>query len=117
MQVGHRVDAEDVGEHGDEEEVDDEADDVALEVLEEVDRPQHGGNQVDQEHDDSGADEPRKVVVPLRRPHIVNLLQVFGVEAGGGKVEDHPNDRHDCDQAEDCGCYDEAGLGSIEGQG
>ena len=53
MQVAETVDAEDVDEHGDEQDVAEEADCVASHVAQEVDGPHDHGDQVDREHDDT----------------------------------------------------------------
>ena len=51
MQIAHRVDAEDVGEHGDEQNVGHQADCISFEVFQEVNWSQNEGHYVDEKHD------------------------------------------------------------------
>ena len=119
MKVRHRIDAENVSEHRNQNEVTDQTENVASEIFEEIDWPKNKWHDVDCQHDYTCQDKPREVIVTLRDPLPCRLVenQVLWVEAGCCKVEDHTNNGCDCDGSKDCDGYDEARLGTIERQG
>lgn len=68
MQVAEAVDAEDVDEHGDEQDVAEEANRVATHVAQEVDGPHEHRDQVDRQHDDTSEHQWREIRIARRIP-------------------------------------------------
>ena len=75
MQVAHGVDLEDVREDGHHEHVRDEAERVAFEVAQEVERAHKARQHVDRQHDN--ASQTQRAEVCLRRGHVLPLAGIF----------------------------------------
>ena len=115
MQVGHRVDAENVGEHGYKDKVRDQPNSIAFKVFQEIDWSQQKRHNINSEHNYSSQHEPWKVMIALAFPNPGSRVanHVLWVKSSCRKVEDHAYDSHYSDSAEYSQSYDKTRLSTV----
>jgi len=116
MQVTHRIDAENVWEHRDQDQVRKQSNHIAFEVLEKVNWPQKEGDCVNCKHNNSCKDKPGEVVVAHCSPNVSVWVEnlMFWVKASSCQVANHAQNSSKSNKAEEGCCYNKAWFCAVK---